>query len=99
MRWMRFAASAALTLGAIAFLGARLGPLPPLGKLMSPAHGFWQNAETDGEDGPGVLHIAGLQDRVVVQYDDRRVPHIFAQNDGDLSLAQGYVTARERSCQ
>ena len=33
---------------------------------------------------------------MTVRYDDRRVPHIFAQNDHDLYYAQGYLTARDR---
>ena len=93
---MRLGGLAALTLGAIVLLSNRLGHLPPLGMLLSPAHGFWQNAGAKERDSPEVLRIAGLQDRVVVQHDDRGVPHIFAANDGDLSLAQGYVTARDR---
>jgi len=63
---------------------------------MSPAHGFWQNALADGDGGPEVLQLPGLRGRVVVQYDDRHVPHIFADSDGDLAMAQGYVTARDR---
>ncbi|MCB9087424.1 MAG: penicillin acylase family protein [Calditrichae bacterium] len=33
---------------------------------------------------------------MIVQWDDRRVPHVFAQNDHDLYFTQGYLTARDR---
>ncbi len=70
-------------------------PLPPLGKFLNPFMGFWQNnGRLDAL--PEQLTLAGLQDEVSVVWDDRRVPHIFAQNDHDLYFAQGYVTARDR---
>ena len=42
------------------------------------------------------MRLAGLLEPVTVLYDERRVPHIFAQNDRDLYFAQGYITARDR---
>jgi penicillin G amidase len=33
---------------------------------------------------------------VTVFYDERHVPHIFANNDYDLYYTQGYITARDR---
>jgi penicillin G amidase len=44
----------------------------------------------------GNLNIAGLKSPVEVRTDDYGIPHIFAQNEDDLFLAQGYITARER---
>lgn len=38
----------------------------------------------------------GLTEPVEVFFDERDVPHIFAQNDHDLYFAQGYITARDR---
>ncbi|MBH8560281.1 penicillin acylase family protein [Hymenobacter negativus] len=89
------ALAACLTL--VWVLNTKQGNLPPFGKLLSPYRGFWQNGERP-EDFPAQqkLEIAGLQQPVTVRYDDRRVPHIFAQNDHDLYLAQGYLTARDR---
>ena len=70
--------------------------IPPLGKFLDPFHGFWQNIEPKGFAGPKELQITGLKDKVMVVYDSLLIPHIFASNDEDLYLAQGYVTAQHR---
>jgi len=68
------------------------GRIPPLGKLMNPFAGFWQNGErTDAL--PEDLVVDGLAGKVRILWDTRRVPHIFAENDTDLYFAQGYVAA------
>ncbi|MBC8112120.1 MAG: penicillin acylase family protein [Verrucomicrobia bacterium] len=74
----------------------KFGAIPPFGKLLNPFQGFWANASGKQETGTAELHIAGLQGKVTVLYDDNLVPHIFAENDHDLYLAQGYVTAQHR---
>lgn len=75
-----------------------LGTVPPLGKLLSPFHGFWQNAEAKStlETSEEDLRIDGLQDQVQVFYDEMGIPHVFAKNDHDLYMAQGYLTAKDR---
>lgn len=70
--------------------------LPPLGKLLSPFHGFWQNAENERLNAPEELVIEGLKQPVKIYFDDLLIPHIYAKNDHDLFLAQGYVTAYHR---
>jgi penicillin amidase len=46
---------------------------------------------------PGsVLRVAGLKDKVIVRRDERRIPYIESRNEGDLYLAQGYLTASDR---
>jgi penicillin amidase len=65
------------------------------GEFLNPFAGFWQN-NLRSDRIPGRLDIPGLIDSVIVQWDDRRVPHIFARNSHDLYLAQGYLTARDR---
>ena len=70
--------------------------IPPLGKFLDPFHGFWQNSEPKEHTEPAELKIAGLKDNVTVVYDSLLIPHIFASNDEDLYLAQGYVTAVHR---
>lgn len=74
------------------------GTLPPLGKLLSPFHGFWVNAEQPEteEASEETLLIPGLKEPVQVIYDEMAVPHVFAKNDHDLFLAQGYLTAKDR---
>jgi penicillin amidase len=44
----------------------------------------------------GVIEIPGLQDEVRVLRDEWGVPHIYASNEHDLFLAQGYVHAQDR---
>lgn len=70
--------------------------IPPLGKFLDPFHGFWQNSEPKEYTGPAALKITGLKEQVTVVYDSLLIPHIFASNDEDLYLAQGYVTAVHR---
>ena len=98
MRIFKFTISLLITVGLVYSLnrGWNFGaPIPPLGKFLDPFHGFWQNAEkSDPTDLK--LSIAGLTQEVNVIYDSIRVPHIFANNDEDLYLAQGYVTAADR---
>ncbi len=69
--------------------------LPAIGQFLSPSHGFWQNASSKNLKFSGIQH-ADLKDKVDVTFDDRLVPHLFAQNDHDLYFAQGYVTAQLR---
>ncbi|MEO6151348.1 MAG: penicillin acylase family protein, partial [Mucilaginibacter sp.] len=69
--------------------------IPPLGKLLNPATGFWQNAETKNL-ADEKLKLPGLIREVTVRFDERRIPHIFAANDYDLYYTQGYLTARDR---
>lgn len=100
--------SLAATAGLLALLGRGLGPAPALGPFLSPFTGFWQNvpnflslqafrpAARGEKPLEQQLGIPGLKQPVTVWYDDNYVPHLFAQNDHDLYLAQGYVTARDR---
>lgn len=70
--------------------------VPPVGKLFAPFSGFWWNIETRDPVCAGQAHLAGLQDNVQVVFDDRLVPHVFAQNELDLVFMQGYLHARFR---
>lgn len=44
----------------------------------------------------GTVAVPGLRAPVTVRFDARGVPHIVAEHEADLFLAQGYVTARDR---
>jgi penicillin G amidase len=70
-------------------------PIPALGKFLNPFSGFWQNAETKNIDNE-IINLKGLKDEVTIQYDSLLIPHVFAKNDEDLYLAQGYITAKNR---
>jgi penicillin amidase len=45
------------------------------------------------------ISIAGLRDSVTVRRDERGIPYIEANNDDDLYLTQGYITASDRMFQ
>ncbi len=72
------------------------GSVPPVGSFFHPIQGFWANAETNEIGGSVSLDAEDLQEPVEIYFDERSVPHIFAQNDHDLYFAQGYITARDR---
>jgi penicillin amidase len=87
----------ALVLGALLVLGARgAGVVPPLGPFLNPAVGVWALARTAELPSSSEGTIPGLTTSVRVVYDDRGVPHIFAENEADAWRAQGYVLARDR---
>lgn len=70
---------------------------PPVGKLVDPFIGAIQN-ENDGNWNKQALDLdgLGLKEPVNIYFDERKVPHIYANNAGDLYFAQGYVTASFR---
>ncbi len=68
----------------------------PLGKLLSPQEGLWQNAEPINETYDAEISIPALNGKVNVFFDDRLVPHIFADNDIDALFVQGYIHAKFR---
>ncbi|QPH41101.1 penicillin acylase family protein [Pedobacter endophyticus] len=74
----------------------KLGNTPPLLKFLNPFMGFWQNAENNHFIFNHKAKIKGAIDKIEIVFDDRMIPHIFASNDHDLYLAQGYVTAMHR---
>ncbi|MFV1883831.1 MAG: penicillin acylase family protein [Balneola sp.] len=76
-------------------LNTKFGSIPPLGKFFDPDAGFWANAETSLPDSEEFTFDA-LSGKVSVYFDERRVPHIFAENEHDLYFVQGYITARDR---
>lgn len=95
MKWLSFILLVGVVLGLFYFLNYPHGMMPPLGKFLNPYAGFWQN-NTSLDELPKVLNVDGLKDSVIVVWDDRHIPHIFAQNNDDLYFAQGYITARDR---
>jgi len=91
------AALAAVILGLLLWVGARpTGPLPALGRFLDPWHGVWAVAATAELPRKATASIPHLEHPVRVVYDDRSVPHIFAETETDASRALGYVIARDR---
>src|ERR1700730_9639729 len=96
MKFIKPLISIVITIILIWALETKFDVIPPLGAFLNPSTGFWQNAESKHTRATENLKISGLQDKVIVRYDENMVPHIFAQNDHDLYYAQGFITARDR---
>lgn len=73
---------------------SQLFSIAPLGKLLDPFSGAVQNAQ-EQQLFANDLKIDQLKisEDITVYFDERKVPHIYANNDKDLFFAQGYVTA------
>jgi penicillin amidase len=96
MRWFKFLFSLIITCALVYLLATPISTPFSLGELFNPFTGFWHNAASQELEPSFTLDLEGLEDQVVVAYDSLGIPHIFAQNDHDLFMAQGYVTARDR---
>lgn len=96
MRILAFIISACITMGLIFALGHKWGSTPPMGKLLSPTQGFWQNAVPISKDYNDSLQLTGLKGPVNVYLDERMVPHIFAASLADAYFVEGYLHARDR---
>ena len=82
--------------GTIYVLNNPMGQVPPLGKFLDPFKGVWQNALVPAIPKSSTLKMPDLKDEVQIVFNERGVPHIFAQNDHDLCFAAGYVMAMHR---
>ncbi|MBE7173279.1 MAG: penicillin acylase family protein [Williamsia sp.] len=96
MRLVPFLLSAGITVLLILAFNTSLVLPAPLGKLLSPQHGVWQNADPADEDYNASLVLPGLKGKTEVYFDDRLVPHVFAEYDEDAFFVQGYLHARFR---
>ncbi|MFI5194504.1 MAG: penicillin acylase family protein [Chitinophagales bacterium] len=96
MKSLPFLISTVVTLLLVIVLNTPWGKSPPIGKFLSPQHGFWQNAEPVDKDFGQDLQLPGLKDPAEVYLDDRLVPHVFASNDADAFYLQGYLHAKFR---
>jgi penicillin amidase len=96
MRVVPFVISTIVTAGLVFALNKKWGPVPPLGKFLSPQQGFWQNAEATDHNFSMDLKLPGLKGKTEVYFDEKLIPHIFADNDDDLYFVQGYLHARFR---
>jgi penicillin G amidase len=70
-------------------------PLPALGSLLSPFEGYWHNGDKLTAT-PDDQMLKGLKGAVKVAYDDRDVPHVFADNIEDAYFTQGFLHANNR---
>ena len=66
--------------------------LPPMGKLLNPFHGFI----TSNQIHKTKIQLPNLKDSVNVTWDSNNIPHIFANNESDMYMVQGYIVASDR---
>ncbi len=88
--------AAAVATGLVVILNSKLLLPAPLGKLLSPQHGIWQNAENDENDFSAQLKFPQLTGKVDVYLDERLVPHVFAEQENDVYFVQGFLHAKFR---
>jgi len=96
MRIIPFLISLILTTVLIYCLDTQWGSIPPLGKFLSPQHGFWQNAEVVGKDFNQRLSLPRLKDKAEVYFDENLIPHVYANSEEDACYIQGYLHAKFR---
>lgn len=96
MRFLYSFLSIAVTVALCYVLGTRKYLPLPMGEFLSPQQGFWQNAESIDHDFSADLRLPGLTGNTEVYFDDRLVPHVFAEQEIDAYYVQGYLHARFR---
>ena len=96
MKIISFLASALFTITLVVILNTKLLTPAPLGALLAPQHGLWQNAEAADKNYSEDLKIEGLKGKASVYFDERLVPHVFAEQENDVYLIQGYLHAKFR---
>ena len=96
MKFIPLLLAALMTMFLLVMLGTTVMTPVPLGSLLSPQEGFWQNAvpaDYNYNDDPDVK---GLEGKSAVYFDDRMVPHVFADSDRDAYFIEGYLHAKFR---
>ncbi len=96
MKILAFSITALATIIIIVILNTTLLLPAPIGKLLSPQHGLWQNAEPVDKNFSESLVFTGLKGKVNVYFDERLVPHVFAEQENDAWFVQGYLHAKFR---
>lgn len=96
MKIIHFLVSMLITVLLIVLLGTKWLLPAPLAVLLSPQQGIWQNAEPAGINYSADLSFPQLKGRSEVYFDDRLVPHVFAEDEQDAYFIQGYLHAKFR---
>ncbi|MGJ3235565.1 penicillin acylase family protein [Marivirga sp.] len=96
MNFIKFIFPFLISLALVVGLNNKWGQIPPLGKFLDPYNGFWANSENQNIPFEEKPVIEGLNETVSIYYDSILVPHVYANNDHDLYMAQGFVTAQNR---
>ena len=96
MRIIPLLLSAACTIVLIIILNTKLVAPAPLGALLSPQHGLWQNAEPANKNFSEDLKFTQLKGKASVYFDEKLIPHVFAEVENDVYFVQGYLHAKFR---
>ena len=96
MRIVPFIIAATITSTLVILLNTKLLLPAPLGKILSPQQGIWQNAESAQTNFNLQLSFPQLKGKVTAYLDERLVPHVFAEQENDVYFVQGYIHAKFR---
>lgn len=100
MRVVLFILSLIITVALVILLDTPLpvagAKTPRLGYFLSPQHGFWQNAEPLDQNYSSTVELTDLEGKAEVYFDDRLVPHVYAEKERDAYFIQGYLHAKFR---
>ena len=96
MRFLLSALCMIITAALILVLNTKYVLPAPLGYLLSPQQGLWQNAEPADKNFSEDLKFPQLKGKVSVYFDERLIPHVFAENEDDAYFVQGYLHAKFR---
>lgn len=96
MKILSLIVSAIVTIILVLLFNTRMLLPVPLGQLLSPQEGLWQNAEPVDQNYSAQLSFPQLEGKVKVYFDERLVPHVFADNNNDAYFVQGYLHAKFR---
>jgi len=96
MKIVPFVISSLICIFLMLLFGTRLFLSAPLAELLSPQSGVWQNAEPADINYSADFSFPQLKGKSEVYFDDRLVPHVFADNEQDAYFVQGYLHARFR---
>lgn len=96
MRYLLFILILLLNTAILFVLGTRIVLPLPLGQFLSVQEGVWQNAEPKNINYNANLKLEGIQGSADVYFDDRLVPHVFAEQENDAYFVQGYIHAKFR---
>ena len=98
MKYIYFIISVVATLLLTLFLNGNIwqsDALPPIGKLLNPFSGIWQNGEPLVSDNMS-LSSNSIDDEIEIILDEREVPHIYTSTLSDALFAQGYMLGKHR---
>ncbi|MEN9611682.1 MAG: hypothetical protein RLZZ628_2496, partial [Bacteroidota bacterium] len=100
VKMVKFVITLFLTVGLVWVLNKSFNiggvPAPAFGSFLSPFTGFWQNAALPLPATFPNISVQGVQGKTEIAYDDRSVPHVFADSLMDVFFVQGYLHAKDR---